>query len=185
MLQPSDFRFYLGSLSLNFAATYRRLAGDEMERIPTDRELGSWLVAADLTPGPVAVTPAQHVYALELREAIYRTGRALVEDRRPGRSDIARLNEAAALASSIVQLDADTLEAVCCTQSPVDAAFSQIAADAIRLFGSADERRRVSKCEGCGQLMLSASRGRARRWCSMQTCGNRAKVAAFRERIKK
>jgi len=31
-------------------------------------------------------------------------------------------------------------------------------------------------------LLLSRSRSDRRRWCSMELCGNRAKVAAFRER---
>jgi predicted RNA-binding Zn ribbon-like protein len=44
----------------------------------------------------------------------------------------------------------------------------------------------VKACEGAGCTLLFAdhTRGRARRWCSMAICGNRAKVAAFRERRK-
>ena len=42
----------------------------------------------------------------------------------------------------------------------------------------------VKACEGahCTLLFVDATRGRARRWCSMAMCGNRAKVAAHRER---
>jgi predicted RNA-binding Zn ribbon-like protein len=44
----------------------------------------------------------------------------------------------------------------------------------------------VKACEGTGCTLLFAdhTRGRARRWCSMAICGNRAKVAAYRERQK-
>jgi predicted RNA-binding Zn ribbon-like protein len=184
MPHPADFRFYLGSLSLNFAATVRRLKGEELERIPTERDFDRWLVAAGLVPGPPGARADQYRSALELREAIYRTGLALIEGRAPEPADVAELNRSAARASSVVQLDAGTLLAQCCSDLPVDAALAQIAADAIRLFGSPDERKRLRKCEACDQLMLSAERGRARRWCSMQVCGNRAKVAAFRERTK-
>ncbi|MEO7039266.1 MAG: CGNR zinc finger domain-containing protein [Candidatus Elarobacter sp.] len=42
------------------------------------------------------------------------------------------------------------------------------------------------RCElpGCGGLLLSHSRGPARRWCTMETCGNIAKVAAHRARAR-
>ena len=44
----------------------------------------------------------------------------------------------------------------------------------------------VKACEGpaCTLLFADHTRGRARRWCSMAICGNRAKVAAYRERRK-
>jgi len=42
----------------------------------------------------------------------------------------------------------------------------------------------VKACEGhnCTLLFADHTRGRARRWCSMSVCGNRAKVAAHRSR---
>jgi len=42
----------------------------------------------------------------------------------------------------------------------------------------------VKACEGhsCTLLFVDHTRGRARRWCSMGLCGNRAKVAAHRSR---
>lgn len=44
----------------------------------------------------------------------------------------------------------------------------------------------VKACEGhkCTLLFLDRTRGRARRWCSMGLCGNRAKVSAHRRRKK-
>jgi predicted RNA-binding Zn ribbon-like protein len=43
----------------------------------------------------------------------------------------------------------------------------------------------VKGCEGktCTLLFLDRTRGRARRWCSMTVCGNRAKQAAHRQRV--
>ena len=42
----------------------------------------------------------------------------------------------------------------------------------------------VKACEGpeCTLLFVDKTRGRARRWCSMAVCGNRAKQAAHRKR---
>ena len=44
----------------------------------------------------------------------------------------------------------------------------------------------VKACEGpcCTLLFSDHTRRRARRWCSMAVCGNRAKQAAHRERLK-
>ena len=44
----------------------------------------------------------------------------------------------------------------------------------------------VKACEGhvCTLMFADHTRGRARRWCSMAICGNRAKQAAHRNRIK-
>ncbi|BBQ00910.1 hypothetical protein BSFA1_60380 (plasmid) [Burkholderia sp. SFA1] len=44
----------------------------------------------------------------------------------------------------------------------------------------------VKACEGptCTLLFADHTRGHARRWCSMAICGNRAKVAAHRARLK-
>ena len=44
----------------------------------------------------------------------------------------------------------------------------------------------VKACEGptCTLLFADHTRGHARRWCSMAACGNRAKQAAHRHRIK-
>jgi predicted RNA-binding Zn ribbon-like protein len=45
----------------------------------------------------------------------------------------------------------------------------------------------VKACEGpaCTLLFADHTRGRARRWCSMAICGNRAKQAAHRHRLKR
>jgi predicted RNA-binding Zn ribbon-like protein len=44
----------------------------------------------------------------------------------------------------------------------------------------------VKACEGpaCTLIFADHTRGRARRWCSMAICGNRAKQAAHRQRLK-
>ena len=45
---------------------------------------------------------------------------------------------------------------------------------------------RVKACEGlaCTLLFADHTRGNTRRWCSMEICGNRAKQAAHRSRLK-
>lgn len=60
-----------------------------------------------------------------------------------------------------------------------------IAHSTFALLADADELNTIHECPGddCGYLFRDASHGR-RRWCSMKSCGNRAKVQRFRERRK-
>jgi predicted RNA-binding Zn ribbon-like protein len=54
-------------------------------------------------------------------------------------------------------------------------------------FVSTEDFSNVKACEGpsCTLLFADHTRGKARRWCSMAMCGNRAKQAAHRHRMKR
>ena len=60
-----------------------------------------------------------------------------------------------------------------------------MAREAVELF-SADERERIRECaaDDCAIVFYDESRSNNRRWCSMQRCGNRAKVRAHRSKAK-
>jgi len=60
-------------------------------------------------------------------------------------------------------------------------------AEALAKFVCEEDLARVKACEGhsCTLVFADHTRGRARRWCSMAICGNRAKQAAHRQRLKK
>ena len=61
-----------------------------------------------------------------------------------------------------------------------------IVRSAAELLTSADLKR-VRECDApdCNWLFLDRSRGRSRRWCSMESCGNRAKARRHYRRRKK
>ncbi len=59
--------------------------------------------------------------------------------------------------------------------------FAPLAYNAATLFASAD-RNRVRKCGQCVLHFYDTSKKGTRRWCSMQLCGNRLKVAAYAAR---
>jgi predicted RNA-binding Zn ribbon-like protein len=42
---------------------------------------------------------------------------------------------------------------------------------------------RIKVCEGCGAVFYDESKNRTRRWCDSSTCGNRARVRRYRERL--
>jgi predicted RNA-binding Zn ribbon-like protein len=59
--------------------------------------------------------------------------------------------------------------------------FAPLAHSAAELFANVD-RRRVRKCAQCVLHFHDTSKKGTRRWCSMQLCGNRQKVAAYAAR---
>ena len=65
-------------------------------------------------------------------------------------------------------------------QSPEDL-FAPVAHAAAMLLANAD-RDRVRKCDQCVLHFVDTSKKGTRRWCSMQLCGNRLKVAAYAAR---
>jgi predicted RNA-binding Zn ribbon-like protein len=58
--------------------------------------------------------------------------------------------------------------------------------EALAKFVCDEDFSDVKTCEGqsCTLMFADHTRGRARRWCSMAICGNRAKQAAHRNRLK-
>jgi predicted RNA-binding Zn ribbon-like protein len=58
--------------------------------------------------------------------------------------------------------------------------------EALAKFVCEEDFSNVKACEGpaCTLMFADHTRGRARRWCSMAICGNRAKQAAHRHRLR-
>jgi predicted RNA-binding Zn ribbon-like protein len=118
--------------------------------------------------------------AIELREAIYRVFSAIAQDEMPQSSDLDQVN--AVLTQGMAQAQIfhtsegfrwdwpdDTLT--------LDRMLWTVARSAAELLTSA-YLDLVRECEGvgCGSLFLDISKNHSRRWCSMESCGNRAKV---------
>jgi predicted RNA-binding Zn ribbon-like protein len=179
------FSFHRGSPALDFVGTVGRRASQAEERLPDPAALDAWLREAGLVDGRTHPTAADLRAARALRESIAAVFAALAARAAPPRADVAAINEAArASALATPSLHGPALRVRWTTDHPVDAALGRIAADAIDV--AATRRDRLVRCEldGCGALLLSASRGAPRRWCSMETCGNVAKVAAHRARLR-
>ena len=61
-----------------------------------------------------------------------------------------------------------------------------IAASAISILTDKRENARLKMCPGhnCGWLFIDETKNARRRWCSMETCGNRAKATRHYKRLK-
>jgi len=125
--------------------------------------------------------------AVRLREAIYRIFSAIAHKGRAPPKDLQILNEylAKSLSRMVVKETGEGYEwGLSCDTAP-EMMLYQVAESAAMLLTSEDLPR-VRECaneeEGCGSLFLDCSKSQTRRWCSMESCGNRAKSRAFYDR---
>lgn len=176
------FRFVSGNRALEFVTTLGDRYRDSIERLRQPADLDRWLRSAGI---PVA-TPAvdQDLRdARQLREVIYRLARAVLCKELVDTQDISKLNAWGRYPRLAPQLDSD-LNRTWGSAQPVTGALALIASEAIELF-SGPERELIRECAAapeCSLLYLDRSRGRRRRWCQMEKCGSRAKMAEYRKR---
>ena len=116
--------------------------------------------------------------ALRLRESLYRIFSSHIRDAPAPTIDVMRLNEALAKAGRFCRLAPRAAGLRYLVDDGLaDWFLGPVAWSAADLLTSPDFRH-VKSCAGprCGWLFLDTSRNKRRRWCSMDTCGNRAKA---------
>ncbi|MEV4398780.1 ABATE domain-containing protein [Nonomuraea sp. NPDC049607] len=175
------FRMDNEVLAFRFTATVSDRAGmAPRERLTDPARLKMWLQATGLDA--TDVSPADLKDAVELREVIYRIGSAIAAGERPDPEDVRTLNTVAAAGHAKAALERDRAGWRLTAATPVGDALGVLATDAIHVLGGPD-RSRIKNCEGpgCAGLFLDTSRGANRRWCSMNTCGNKVKKARLAE----
>ena len=183
MSRPLSFRFNTGHLSLDFVTTLRRRPTKRIELLQTDADLGLWVAEAGLWEEPPGVSPTDFADAIALREAIDEVARARLAGLPVSPAAIAVINGRAAEPEASLRLDAAGWRAAKVSPHPLRSALARIARDAIGLL-TGPEGRLLKICDqpDCRMLFVDTSPGARRRWCSMDRCGSRAKVAAFRSR---
>lgn len=172
--------FPCGTRPLDFAATLRaRRESEPYEFLRMPGDLDDWLSQSGLRSGGALATGGDFADAIELREAVYTLAWHRMHGEPLPPAPLAVVNAAAAVAPVAPRLDADGVV----REGSVAACLADLAREAVDLFGGPDVGllRECSRPE-CTQVYLDRSRGHRREWCSMQSCGNRAKAAAYRAR---
>ncbi|MEV5018875.1 MULTISPECIES: CGNR zinc finger domain-containing protein [unclassified Streptomyces] len=173
-----DFR--LGKvLATSFTGTLSERHGDAVERIPTPQRLVDWLAVYDLAVD--SCTAAQLDLARELRESIHAAATAAaVQDALPA-SAVHVINDRSAQGRAAAVLTPEGVRRWRLSPaSRVEDALSVIAADAISVIaGERDGRLALCASPTCRAAFFDTSQSRTRKWCDMNTCGNRQKKARF------
>ncbi|MFK4544320.1 putative RNA-binding Zn ribbon-like protein [Streptomyces tendae] len=173
-----DFR--LGQvLATSFTGTLSERHGTAVERIPTPQRLVDWLAAYGLVVD--GCTPAQLDLARELREAIHAAATAAATEEALPASAVRVINDHSARGGAVAVLTPEGERRWRLgPASGVQDALGVIAADAISVIaGERDGRLALCASPTCRAAFFDTSRSRTRRWCDMNTCGNREKKARF------
>lgn len=176
-----DFTFTSGNLALDLTGTVRHRNGDDRFDLLTDPDaLARWAVEAGVLDSVPPVDADGFAATIELREAIYRLARAMVEGAPSGVSDRELVNRAAGPAPVSVRLVGPGSTA---RDGDLEAVRSTVARAAVELLGGpASKQLKLCSAASCTRLYLDNSRHGSRRWCDMRECGNRAKAASYRRR---
>ena len=175
--------------ALDFVNTVAQVEGQPRDFWQSGEDVQHWLTHAGLATLPDRLPfPAGELLqeARRLREVI----RRLVMQKKAGEAvDVTALNRYLAEARSYQQLVTDPqgglrLERIYGTQTPVQV-LEPVAALAASLM-SDPHFELVRECEHpeCTLWFYDRTKAHRRRWCSMALCGNRAKVARFRQQQK-
>ncbi|MGW5637834.1 CGNR zinc finger domain-containing protein [Streptomyces sp. NPDC003832] len=186
---PYELRFGAGRICLDLLAT-----AHPVERLDSVDVLCAWITASGLVP---AGTPLGHADATwptvfcELRGRVDQLVRgALRTEAGPRPSygpELALVNDLARTAPPApraVRAQDGTLVRELVEPPELSALLAAVARDAVELLTDAPTRAGLRQCEGdnCRIVYLDTSRGRRRRWCSSEVCGNRERVARHRRR---
>jgi predicted RNA-binding Zn ribbon-like protein len=118
--------------------------------------------------------------AIALREALYQIFSAFSSASQPDLADVSVLNIelANAMSHRTVEWTGQGFQwGWEQTGKHLDSLLWHVAASAAELLTS-DLLERVGECQGidCGWLFIDTSKNHSRRWCDMDSCGNRAKA---------
>jgi predicted RNA-binding Zn ribbon-like protein len=189
---PPTFDLSGGALGLDFANTWSDRGRPETETLCGYADLLAFArqtglltageatrLAARAEREPRAAAAALAL-ARDLREALYRTFSDAAASRPPAAADLARLNAVLPEALSRLRLErrgSGFAWIWAAPAKPLEAPLWPILRSAAELLTSEDLGQ-VRECAGsaCTWLFVDRSRNRSRRWCSMETCGNRAKA---------
>lgn len=181
----ADYRPVGGALCLDFANTVDWHESDDPVELLTGADsLAAW--ARMVGEGEVEADAADLCRARELRDGVWEAFRAVAGGRPVPADAVAVLNRTLDLAPAQGRLTLAGGRVAWTERAPrgIEVLLGRIARSAADILTDPVRLARVRMCdaEGCGWLFLDESRGARRRWCSMRSCGNRAKARAHYRR---
>ncbi|MER6167492.1 CGNR zinc finger domain-containing protein [Streptomyces violaceorubidus] len=183
---PYELRFDTGRICLDLIATTH-----PAERLDSLDALRAWITGSGLVPSGTPLAHADPSWLTGFRELRGETARLMrgrpVPGSRTRELALARVNELALAAPpaprAVPGRDGALVREL--TGPPRCAALlGALARDTVELLTDPVARASLRQCAGdnCPIVYVDTSRGRRRRWCSSEICGNRERVARHRRR---
>jgi predicted RNA-binding Zn ribbon-like protein len=189
-----------GHIALDFVNTLGGRIGDRKERLPNYAALLAWTEEAKILPKrriealleQAGRTPGQAIRvlreAIALRAALFEVFSAVAERRVVPDNALGKLNTCLIEGASFVRLAHQGRQFGWDwggSNAQLNAMLWPVARAAADLLTSADlAKLRMCAADDCEWLFLDTTRNRRRRWCDMQTCGNRVKARRHYERVR-
>lgn len=149
------------------------------DRIGTVESAVGWLAAEAIDVGPVRHDDVERLH--RLRAAL----RASIARHNPKLSASDPAPDLAALTSDLrfrVEVgEADDVELAVDARDPYELVAGRLLLLVLDA-GRSDRWRRFKACRRCRWVFYDSSKNRSGTWCSMQACGGRSKVDAYRRR---
>jgi predicted RNA-binding Zn ribbon-like protein len=153
-----------------------------VEAFNTPKELSEWLGERELLEPGARVTRADLAEAVRVREALRDVLSAKAGIDVDLAAATAEIDAAARRAGLELRFD-PTCPRVEPTVGGVRGAIGRILVEVYdEMVDGIWERMKACKADDCRWAFLDTSKNRSRAWCSMDSCGNRAKVHAYRQR---
>ena len=179
-LSGRTFRFDPGAACLELAYTGGEAwPRNVYETLHAPADLARWLEGYLGAPAP-PVSTEDFAGAVALRNAVWDGVDARLAGEPLPPAAVAEVNRHAARPPLAPQIQADR-RAGRAEPFETGQVLSTLARDAVDLFtGPHADRIRMCAADDCFLVFVDTSRPGRRRWCSMERCGNRAKVSRFR-----
>jgi predicted RNA-binding Zn ribbon-like protein len=153
-----------------------------VEGLGTPQDLSAWLGAHGVLEPGAPVTAAELAEATRVREALRDLLAAKVGLDVDVDAAKAEIDAAARRAGLELRFD-PTCPRVEPTVGGVRGAIGRILVEVYdEMVDGTWERMKACKADDCRWAFLDTSKNKSRAWCSMESCGNRAKVNAYRQR---
>ncbi|HET7450547.1 MAG TPA: CGNR zinc finger domain-containing protein [Gaiellaceae bacterium] len=153
-----------------------------VEGLGTPQDLSAWLGAHGVLEPGAPVTAAELAEATRVREALRDLLAAKVGLDVDVDAAKAEIDAAARRAGLELRFD-PTCPRVEPTVGGVRGAIGRIIVEVYdEMVDGTWERMKACKADDCRWAFLDTSKNKSRAWCSMESCGNRAKVNAYRQR---
>ncbi|MFB7321486.1 CGNR zinc finger domain-containing protein [Streptomyces sp. NPDC056190] len=183
---PYELRFDAGRVCLDLLSTTH-----PVERLDSLAPLRAWITGSGLVPPGCPLAHADASWLTGFRELRGDVGELvrgyLAQETRAYDLALARVNDIARTAPPApcaVRGEDGSLVRELAGPPACAALLAAVARDAVELLTDPVARAGLRQCEGdnCPIVYLDTSRGRRRRWCSSEVCGNRERVARHRRR---
>lgn len=185
--KPIPFQFIGNALPVDFVNTKLIHRGRLIDLIESDGGLADWMSAAGLVVKHRQSPSLKKTR--ELRDAISEAFHAHMDGHPPSKNAMMVINDHIAryrLENRLRYQDGEFFIEEINEGLSAEGVYSLLAYQAAELLISTKpEALKICSGSDCVLMFKDMSRGQKRRWCSMETCGNRAKAAAHYRNTKK